>query len=65
MAEIKVVGKGAIFIPFPFAADNHQVFNARSLEKAGAAEMILEKDLNGNALAERINFYASSHGHDS
>jgi UDP-N-acetylglucosamine--N-acetylmuramyl-(pentapeptide) pyrophosphoryl-undecaprenol N-acetylglucosamine transferase len=60
VAEIKAVGKGGIFIPFPFAADNHQVLNARSLEKAGAAEMILEKDLNGNALAERINFYASS-----
>ncbi|MFO7970326.1 MAG: undecaprenyldiphospho-muramoylpentapeptide beta-N-acetylglucosaminyltransferase [Desulfobacterales bacterium] len=60
VAEIKAVGKGAIFIPFPFAADNHQVLNARSLENAGAAEMILEKDLNGNALAERINFYASS-----
>jgi len=60
VAEIKAVGKGAIFIPFPFAADNHQVLNARSLENAGAAEMILEKDLNGNDLAERINFYASS-----
>jgi UDP-N-acetylglucosamine--N-acetylmuramyl-(pentapeptide) pyrophosphoryl-undecaprenol N-acetylglucosamine transferase len=60
VAEIKAVGKGVIFIPFPFAADNHQVLNARSLEKAGAAEMILEKDLNGNALAQRINFYASS-----
>ena len=60
VAEIKAVGKGAIFIPFPFAADNHQVLNARSLEKAGAAEMILEKDLNGKALAERINFYASN-----
>mgnify|MGYP001025444529 CR=1 FL=1 len=59
VAEIKAVGKGAIFIPFPFAADNHQALNARSLENAGAAEMILEKDLNGNALAERINFYAS------
>ncbi|MGD9383072.1 MAG: undecaprenyldiphospho-muramoylpentapeptide beta-N-acetylglucosaminyltransferase, partial [Desulfobacterales bacterium] len=60
VAEIKTVGKGAIFIPFPFAADNHQVLNARSLEKAGAAEMILEKNLSGKALAERINFYASS-----
>ena len=60
VAEIKAVGKGAIFIPFPFATDNHQALNARSLENAGAAEMILEKDLNGNALAERINFYASS-----
>lgn len=60
VAEIKAIGKGVIFIPFPFAADNHQVLNARSLEKAGAAEMILEKDLNGKVLAERINFYASS-----
>ena len=60
VAEIKAIGKGAIFIPFPFAADNHQVLNASSLENAGAAEMILEKDLNGKALAERINFYASS-----
>ncbi|MGD2150951.1 MAG: undecaprenyldiphospho-muramoylpentapeptide beta-N-acetylglucosaminyltransferase [Desulfobacterales bacterium] len=60
VAEIKAIGKGAIFIPYPFAADNHQVLNARSLEKTGAAEMILEKDLNGKALAERINFYAAN-----
>ena len=57
VAEIKAIGKGVIFIPFPFAADNHQVLNARSLEKAGAAEMILEKDLSGKVLAERINYY--------
>ena len=57
VAEIKAIGKGVIFIPFPFAADNHQVLNARSLEKVGAAEMILEKDLSGKVLAERINYY--------
>jgi len=57
VAEIKAIGKGVIFIPFPFAADNHQVLNAQSLEKAGAAEMILEKDLSGKVLAERINYY--------
>jgi len=57
VAEIKAIGKGVIFIPFPFAADNHQVLNARSLERVGAAEMILEKDLSGKVLAERINYY--------
>jgi UDP-N-acetylglucosamine--N-acetylmuramyl-(pentapeptide) pyrophosphoryl-undecaprenol N-acetylglucosamine transferase len=57
VAEIKAIGKGVIFIPFPFAADNHQVLNARSLEEAGAAMMILEKDLSGKVLAERINYY--------
>jgi len=60
VAEVKAIEKGVIFIPFPFAADNHQVLNARSLVDAGAAEMILEKDLSGNALAERINFYAAN-----
>ncbi len=60
VAEVKVIGKGVIFIPFPFAADDHQVLNARSLVDAGAAEMILEKDLSGKALAERIDFYAAN-----
>ena len=57
VAEIIAMGKGVIFIPFPFAADNHQVLNARSIEKAGGAEMILEKDLSGKVLAERIDYY--------
>ncbi len=58
VAEVTAIGKGVIFIPFPYAADNHQVLNAQSLEKAGAAEMILEKDLSGEVLSERINHYA-------
>ncbi len=59
VAEITALGKAVIFIPFPYAADNHQVLNAQSLSKCGAAEMILEKDLNGNILAEKIQYYAS------
>jgi UDP-N-acetylglucosamine--N-acetylmuramyl-(pentapeptide) pyrophosphoryl-undecaprenol N-acetylglucosamine transferase len=58
VAEIAALGKGVIFIPFPFAADNHQILNAQSLVKAGAAEMIYEKDLSGKTLAQRINHYA-------
>jgi UDP-N-acetylglucosamine--N-acetylmuramyl-(pentapeptide) pyrophosphoryl-undecaprenol N-acetylglucosamine transferase len=59
VAELTVIGKGVIFIPYPFAADNHQVFNARPLVDLGAAEMILEKDLTGDGLAERIAYYAA------
>jgi UDP-N-acetylglucosamine--N-acetylmuramyl-(pentapeptide) pyrophosphoryl-undecaprenol N-acetylglucosamine transferase len=58
VAEITALGKGVIFIPFPYAADNHQVLNARSLVNAGAAEMIEERDLSGEFLARRINHYA-------
>ena len=58
VAEITALGKAAIMIPFPYAADDHQAMNARDLALQGAAEMILEKDLTGHLLAQRIEFYA-------
>ncbi|MBI5542545.1 MAG: UDP-N-acetylglucosamine--N-acetylmuramyl-(pentapeptide) pyrophosphoryl-undecaprenol N-acetylglucosamine transferase, partial [Deltaproteobacteria bacterium] len=46
--------KAAILIPFAAAADNHQELNARSLVEAGAAVMILEKELTGERLAKEV-----------
>ncbi len=60
VAEITATGKAVIFIPFPFAADNHQVLNANALVNSGAAEMILQKELTGRGLAGRIEYYASN-----
>ncbi len=57
VAEITALGKAAIFIPFPHAADNHQVLNAADLVQAGAAEIIVEKDLSGKRLCEKIEHY--------
>lgn len=54
IAEIIVVGKPAIFIPFPYASENHQEFNARVLEKKGAAKIILDKDVQANNLNREI-----------
>jgi len=59
VAEITAIGKAAIFIPYPFAADNHQVLNAGNLSKDGAAEMILEKDLNAIVLSQMIDYYVA------
>ena len=59
VAEITAIGKAVIFIPFPYAADDHQTLNAASLTKKGAAEMILEKDLTAKMLGEKIEYYAS------
>jgi len=59
VAEITAVGKAALFIPFPFAADNHQRLNAEALAEQGAAEMIEEKHLAGDDLAERIDRFAT------
>lgn len=54
LAELTVSKKPAILIPFAAAADNHQELNARSLVEAGAAVMILEKDLTGERLAKEV-----------
>ena len=60
IAEITAIGKGALFIPFPHAADNHQVLNARSLVDQGAADIMLQNDLSGKGLAERIDYYMAN-----
>ncbi len=54
ITEIEKIGKPAIFIPFPYAAENHQEYNARALEKAGAAKVILDKNLNSKILNNMI-----------
>lgn len=46
ITEIATLGKPAIFIPYPFATENHQEYNAKVLEKVGAAKIILDKELN-------------------
>ena len=55
ITEVAVVGKPAIFIPFPFATENHQEYNARVLEKVGAAKIILDRDLNSEILENTID----------
>jgi UDP-N-acetylglucosamine--N-acetylmuramyl-(pentapeptide) pyrophosphoryl-undecaprenol N-acetylglucosamine transferase len=53
-AELAAAGRASIMIPLPTAADDHQRKNAEALEKAGAARMILQKDLTGESLAGEI-----------
>lgn len=54
ITEISNMGKPAIFIPFPFATENHQEYNAKVLEKRGAAKIILDKDLTDKILHSQI-----------
>ncbi len=57
IAELIVARRAAILVPFAGAADDHQAKNAGELARAGAAEVILEKDLSPARLADRIEFY--------
>jgi len=54
VAELTAFGKAAILIPFPYAAFDHQRFHAQALQERGAAEMILDRELTADKLAERI-----------
>ncbi len=58
VAELAVCGKRAVLIPFPFAADNHQEFNARTLAESGNADVVVQKELTAPKLAGLINKYA-------
>lgn len=53
-AELAAAGRPAIMVPLPTAADDHQRKNAEAMQDAGAARMILQKDLTGERLAEEI-----------
>ncbi len=54
LAELTACGKAAILIPYPYAAANHQELNARKLWDMGAAQMILESELNGKTLSQMV-----------
>lgn len=64
LTELGIVGRPALIVPLPTAAEDHQAANAREMEKVGAAEVLyqrarwkggqIESALDGSALAERV-----------
>lgn len=54
LAEITALGVPSILVPSPNVTNNHQEPNARSVADAGAGEMILERELGGGKLRERV-----------
>ncbi len=54
VAEISVCGLPSLLIPYPYATGRHQEANARALQRAGSAMVLLDDELSGQGLAERI-----------
>ena len=54
LAEISAAGKAAILVPLPTATDEHQRKNAEALAASGAAVLLLQSEMNGRTLAQRI-----------
>ena len=54
VAEVTAAGRPAVFVPFPRAADDHQLRNAEALAAAGAAELIVEAELSSERLVGKL-----------
>ncbi len=60
IAELSHVAKPAVLVPYPYASENHQLFNAEILMKRQLAEVLLDKDLSVETLAKRLRPYVQS-----
>jgi UDP-N-acetylglucosamine--N-acetylmuramyl-(pentapeptide) pyrophosphoryl-undecaprenol N-acetylglucosamine transferase len=54
IAELTLLGKASILVPYPYATEDHQMKNARAMERAGAAVVIPDGELTGERLAGLI-----------
>lgn len=54
VAELCAIGRPAVLIPYPFAANDHQRKNAEALERAGAAMCVPQDALDADGLAARV-----------
>lgn len=50
LAEVSALGRAAVLVPYPFAAGNHQVYNAKAFVDAGAALLIEDGELSQETL---------------
>jgi len=59
VAELAAAGRPALLVPFPAATDQHQLENARAMERAGAARVIVQKELTPERLVAEIQGLAA------
>ena len=59
VSEIAAVGRPALFVPYPFAAGDHQLKNAQSLAKAGAAVCIANTEASAERIASEVERLAA------
>lgn len=60
LAELAAAGRAAVLIPFPGAADDHQLRNAQAYEQSGAAWLLEQRELTGERLAAMIEELGSA-----
>ena len=54
LCEIQALGKPSILVPYPYAAENHQFYNAKTMSDRDAAILIEERDFTGERLLSEV-----------
>lgn len=57
LAELTACGKPAILVPYPYAADDHQLHNALAMRERGAAHVIVDAELTGQRICDSLERY--------
>ncbi len=57
LAELAVRGIPSVLVPYPYAAEDHQTYNARIFVQEGAAHMIVDKMLSAQDLIGEIEMF--------
>jgi UDP-N-acetylglucosamine--N-acetylmuramyl-(pentapeptide) pyrophosphoryl-undecaprenol N-acetylglucosamine transferase len=62
VAEVAAAGKASVLVPFPHAADQHQLRNAEAFERAGAARLVRDPEMTGEKLFAIVNELSADDG---
>ena len=54
LTELSILGKACMLVPYPFAADNHQYYNAKIFSEAGAAVLCKQEELSVQRILDFI-----------
>jgi UDP-N-acetylglucosamine--N-acetylmuramyl-(pentapeptide) pyrophosphoryl-undecaprenol N-acetylglucosamine transferase len=57
LTELSHFSLPSLLIPYPFAAEDHQTFNAKIFERAGAAALLQEREITGESLARKLRWF--------
>jgi len=60
VSELAAAGKPSVLIPFPFAADDHQLRNAEAFQQAGASLLFVDREWTGQKLFETVRTLINS-----
>ena len=57
LTELSHFALPSLLIPYPYAADDHQTFNAKIFERGGAAMLLPEHDITGDVLGQKLRWF--------